>query len=193
MFAPQASSVRMLGAAILILVPVVVLLFGIVFAFEMQNEGVFLHWWIWAELLTVVSAAVIAVKIKEAKHTDSDSKLDSQGYGTAMVLLSITSGIGLVSSELLRASESWGSMGVTLFWAISAVVLTLWGLSRKASVYRYFGLALFVLCAGKVMLIDSTQLDGLQRILAYMGTGIMLLVLSFVYQKAASYFNNLEK
>jgi uncharacterized membrane protein len=51
-----------------------------------------------------------------------------------------------------------------------------------------FGLILFGLTTLKVLFIDSSELKGIARIAAFMGAGILLLVLSFVYQKVSARF-----
>ncbi len=193
--APAPSSVRWLGRVLLVILPVIVFIFGIILPFEGEDSDAFLHVWIWLELLTVAMVSVLALRSKQEVSDAEErvSTLRGLEYSSVVLLLSIATGIGIISGELLRSSRYWGSMGITLFWAVSAFALTLWGLSRRERAFRYFGLLLFVLCAGKVMLVDSTQLDGLQRIGAYIGTGILLLLLSFMYQKADHYFKNQQK
>lgn len=107
-----------------------------------------------------------------------------------ILLASIASGIGVVSVELLRLKWAWGQMAVSLFWAVCAVVLILLGFRMGQRALRHLGLGVFVLCAIKVILIDSTQLSGLPRIGAYMGSGILILFLSLLYQKASERFRS---
>jgi uncharacterized membrane protein len=51
-----------------------------------------------------------------------------------------------------------------------------------------FGLILFGLTTLKVLFVDSSELKGIERIAAFMVTGVLLLVLSFIYQKVSARF-----
>ncbi len=187
-----------LGAVILAIVPLCVWFFGWGFAHEIRGAGAFMHAWIWIELGTVALALAcwfLSNPHHAIEKTTAEARASSMpvSAGMGMVLLSMASGIALISAELLHSSERWGSMAMTLFWALSSVVLILTGLARQQIAVRYLGLALVVLCAGKVVMVDSTQLEGLARIGAYIGSGVLLLVLSFVYQRASNHFNASRK
>jgi len=108
-------------------------------------------------------------------------------------LMSLTAGIGVVSLEILRKPADWADMAVTILWAICALALILFGMKRRNAAHRYFGLVLFCLATAKVLLVDSSGLSGIERIGAFMGTGILLLALSFAYQKASVYFHVQEE
>jgi uncharacterized membrane protein len=79
-------------------------------------------------------------------------------------------------------------MAVTILWAVCALALILFGMKRRIAAHRYFGLVLFALATLKVLLVDSSELQGLERVGAFMGTGVLLLVLSVAYQQASAYF-----
>ncbi len=92
----------------------------------------------------------------------------------------------IVTSELYRMASAWNQMLVTLWWASCAIALVIEGLIRRNRSHRYAGLALFAVTTGKVLLVDLSALDGLERIAAFMSAGVLLLVLSFIYQRAAA-------
>lgn len=96
------------------------------------------------------------------------------------------SGILLVTLELHRWNHDWSQVLITLWWALSASGLIGWGFWRRQSIYRYVGLMGFAVTTGKVILVDLMELDGLVRIAAFLGVGILLLLLSFIYQHMAS-------
>ena len=191
---PVHASLRVLSAGLLTITPLLVLCFGLVFAVESHHSRPFFDVWIWLELVTVICGTVVVQRLNKPLGTDGETNARERiPFETVVYLLSLFSGIGLISSEFFESSEKWGSMAVTLFWGFSAVLLTIWGLSRQLKAYRLFGLALFLLCGSKVIFVDSTQLHGLQRIGAYIGAGLLLLLLSFMYQKASDYFKNQQK
>lgn len=105
--------------------------------------------------------------------------------------MSLAAGIGVLTLEILRSKSDWADTGVTILWALCALALILFGMRRKTAAHRYFGLILFGLATLKVLIVDSSELKGLERIAAFIGTGILLLILSFAYQKATAYFQSL--
>lgn len=82
---------------------------------------------------------------------------------------------------------------MTIFWALCALALILYGMKRRIAAHRYLGLTMFALATGKVLLVDSEKLGGLERVAAFIGTGLLLLVLAFLYQRTAAYFQCQEK
>ena len=98
----------------------------------------------------------------------------------------LAAGILLVTAEIYRMRSGWSQPLVTLWWAGSAISLVGAGLWRRTRAHRYAGLALFTLATGKVLLLDLGELDGLERIAAFMGVGVLLLFLSYIYQRTAA-------
>ena len=99
----------------------------------------------------------------------------------------------VVTIEILRKNNDWANTAVTVLWAVCALTLIFYGMKRRRAAYRYFGLILFGLTTLKVLLIDSSGLRGLERIAAFLVTGVLLLILSFVYQKASAFFESLAE
>lgn len=99
-----------------------------------------------------------------------------------LTLIALASAIGLVTLELRRLHTD---SGITIFWSVSALALVIVGLWRRIPYLRYAGLVLFALTIGKVFLVDLADLKGLERVLAFLVAGVLLLVLSFAYQKVA--------
>ena len=112
----------------------------------------------------------------------------ARNSGAVLNLLALASGISMVSLELMRSGSTWGNPAVTIFWAVCALSLIVLGMKRRRALLRYSGLILFVCTTVKVLFVDSSELRGIERIAAFIGTGVLLLILSFAYQKTASYF-----
>ena len=191
--APRNSSVIWLGSVLLLLVPCKLLLvdawWGVdVGGYRMTPFGNVV---IWSELLMLLGIVGFVVPRVAARELPLLFKTPT--YSLLLNLASVASAIGMVSMEISRKSADWASMAITILWAVSALILILLGMKRRQPAYRYFGLILFGIATLKVLIFDSSELDGLERIFAFMGTGVLLLVLSFAYQKASSYFQAGEK
>ena len=55
---------------------------------------------------------------------------------------------------------------------------------RNFAPIRYLAMALFGITVLKVFLVDLSALGGIYRILGFIGVGVVLLAVSFVYQRA---------
>ena len=77
-------------------------------------------------------------------------------------------------------------LALSLLWTIYASVLILIGVKRGSALLRWQALALFLLVVMKVFLYDSSYLERFYRILSFLILGVVLLVVSFLYQRKAA-------
>jgi uncharacterized membrane protein len=68
-------------------------------------------------------------------------------------------------------------------WALYAGVLVAIGIRQRYAPIRYFAIALFGLTLAKVFLIDLETLGGMYRVAGFVVVGLILLVVSFLYQR----------
>jgi uncharacterized membrane protein len=76
-------------------------------------------------------------------------------------------------------------MSLSVLWALYAGILIAIGIKRRYAPIRYFAIALFGLTIGKVFLVDLSDLEGIYRVLGLLIVGVILLVVSFLYQRGA--------
>lgn len=86
--------------------------------------------------------------------------------------------------ELYTYSAVW------LVMALSAIFLASYRFGKQ--VYKG-GMLLLVLVIGKVFLIDMSQLDGIYRIVAFMGLGLSLLGLAYIHKRLQSKLEAVEQ
>jgi uncharacterized membrane protein len=86
---------------------------------------------------------------------------------------------GLSSPDARFAS----SLALSGIWTASAAVFIAIGFWRDFAPLRYLAIGLFGLTVLKVFLVDLSELGGIYRILGFMGVGVVLLVVSFLYQR----------
>ncbi|HMP90927.1 MAG TPA: DUF2339 domain-containing protein [Kiritimatiellia bacterium] len=110
----------------------------------------------------------------------------AKNFSQALKMISLFSAIIIVTAEIYRFDNDWHQAFVTLWWAACAIALAITGLILKQRPNRYAGLWLFGLMTAKVLLVDLAALSGLERIAAFIGAGIILLILSFIYQRASA-------
>lgn len=77
-------------------------------------------------------------------------------------------------------------MGLSVLWTLFATGLIVLGIVRKSALLRWEALALFALTVGKVFLHDLSSLARFYRILSFLVLGILLLAVSFLYQRRSA-------
>ncbi len=77
----------------------------------------------------------------------------------------------------------WDGVYVPFAWLAIAVGLFVWGVTKKHSWPRVLSIGLFGLTILKLIFSDSLQFSTVQKIIAYLVTGVILLIVSFSYQK----------
>ncbi len=71
----------------------------------------------------------------------------------------------------------------SIAWAVYAAMLVGIGFALRYRLYRWLGLCGFAFVVGKVFLVDLSELELFPRVLAFAVLGLMLLGVSFLYQK----------
>jgi len=77
-------------------------------------------------------------------------------------------------------------LALSLLWTLYASALILIGVKRQSALLRWQALVLFGLAVAKVFLYDISYLDRFYRIVSLLILGVLLLVVSFLYQKKIS-------
>ncbi len=113
---------------------------------------------------------------------------ESQGAEVAHVVGSLLLWFGF-SWELIQyygniqASENIKNLTLSMWWIGYATVLLVFGAAAKSGVYRKIAFALYVLAIIKVFLYDALNLETAYRIISFIVLGVILLIVSFSYQK----------
>jgi uncharacterized membrane protein len=136
-------------------------------------------------MLAMVFFALLVWPVWLRRWNLSMVPVGSRDFSTYLNLGVSFAGILLVTLELYRMNNPWDDVLVTIWWALCAITLVVVGMIGRNRMRRYAGLALFTLTTAKVLLVDLGELSGLERIVTFMGAGVLLLILSFVYQRAA--------
>jgi len=84
---------------------------------------------------------------------------------------------------LIFIANDWDGVTVTLLWLGVAVILFVSGIFFKAICLRLASIVLMVLTLFKLVTVDSMRFTTIQKIISYITLGVLLLVVSFFYQK----------
>ncbi|HUR45075.1 MAG TPA: DUF2339 domain-containing protein, partial [Candidatus Saccharimonadales bacterium] len=99
-----------------------------------------------------------------------------------------TAAIVLGTSSLWLLLSKWvliqaGGFYLTVAWGFLAFLLFNAGFILRERLYRWAGLALLGLALGRVIIFDVWKLETIYRIFSFMGLGIVLLILGFIYNR----------
>jgi uncharacterized membrane protein len=78
---------------------------------------------------------------------------------------------------------NWNGLVVTLLWVALAVALFVLGIYNRRSWPRLTAILLTSITLGKLIIFDTSKFTTVQKIVAYLVIGTLLLILSFYYQK----------
>src|SRR5690606_13900932 len=71
----------------------------------------------------------------------------------------------------------------SIVWLVYGAGLLVAGILTRQALLRYASLAVLVLVVAKVFLLDMSDLTGLLRVASFLGLGIALLALGFLYRR----------
>lgn len=84
---------------------------------------------------------------------------------------------------VLALAWQFSGLEVTFMWLFLSVGLFAAGMWLRAKIWRMASLALMALTLLKLLLIDSQRFSAAQKVAAFLSLGLLLLVVSFLYQK----------
>lgn len=91
--------------------------------------------------------------------------------------------IGLLitkNTDILRHTQK---TGYTILWGVSSFILMILGMKLKKQSLRIFSLVLFAITLIKLFAYDISNISEGGKIVAFILLGILLLIISFMYQK----------
>jgi uncharacterized membrane protein len=104
--------------------------------------------------------------------------------GFALLALSLEVWDALGRTQTINLERGLAqSLGLSILWTCYATGLILVGLARKSALLRWQALALFGVVVAKVFLFDLSFLERFYRILSFLVLGLLLLLVSFLYQR----------
>jgi len=84
---------------------------------------------------------------------------------------------------ILFIAFEWTGLTVTFVWLLVAVLLFAAGVMRKLKSLRMAAIILMGITLCKLVLFDSLTFSTVQKVVSYLVLGILLLVVSYLYQK----------
>ena len=77
----------------------------------------------------------------------------------------------------------YSGLTITIIWGLLAIAYFISGMWFKLQVFRIGAIVLFASTLIKLVIVDSMDFGPIEKIIAYIFTGTVLLIVSFLYQK----------
>ena len=128
-------------------------------------------------LFGVLPASLITAWRMARKHQNAPIVM-------GLILVQVWVYLTLESALIARVyAQGFRSGAVTLVWTLFAFALLFAGIRLRGQWLRWAGLGLFALTLAKLLMFDLSELATLYRIIAFISTGVVLVLGSFVYLK----------
>jgi uncharacterized membrane protein len=131
----------------------------------------------WPNLLAILLLAVLQ---RVARRFETSYPREPEFHNTMMIAAGLLLWL-YVSRWVIQVSG--GRMYVTISWAALALGTFGLGFVLRERVYRWLGLCILAFALGRVVLLDVWRFETLYRMLSFMGLGIVMLILGFLYNK----------
>ncbi len=84
--------------------------------------------------------------------------------------------------DMMKIAQS-DKLGLTIFWGIYALILIGLGIWEKKKYLRIGAIALFGITLSKLFFYDISDLDTIDKTVVFVSLGVLLLIISFLYNK----------
>ena len=142
----------------------------------------------WLSILSVYGISILLFRL--SKRMNSEVSFDFPKFAVVFMVFTF---IYLLSADLdniavlIANSKSvlvhTQKTGYAIIWGLSSFVLMIIGMKRKNKTVRILSLALFAITLIKLFVYDIAEISKGGKIIAFILLGVLLLVISFMYQK----------
>ena len=86
-----------------------------------------------------------------------------------------------------KGNPESGNLSLSILWGIYALALIILGIAKRQKHLRIMAITLFSITLIKLFLIDITRFDTIGKTIVFVSLGILLLIISFLYNKYKTY------
>ena len=136
--------------------------------------------------LSIMVGLVILLALKPLFYQQTTQRL--------IGVLALANGLLIISSIVLRLLTHWLNIpysltailqngtiqaALTILWASTALILTLWASRKSWRTLWIIGIAILMLVIGKLVLLDLSHTQTLTRIISFIGSGLIMLIIGY--------------
>ncbi|PYJ09488.1 MAG: hypothetical protein DMF06_09780 [Verrucomicrobia bacterium] len=161
-----------------------------VLEYHRRSETPILNWYLYGYGLPIIFLFVGAWLFRPPRQTTFERTAPTFLYSLGAILTFLLLNIEIADYFSVGPTLTFSFSGnfardmtYSIAWALYAFALLLAGMKQKTGWVRYAGVALLLVTLAKLFLHDLGSLSQLYRIGAFIGVAIILIVVSFVYQR----------
>ena len=141
-----------------------------------------------ATLFVIVLGYTLAWLFKRYDDTAIDARRTRAGLHVAVSVLTmiwITAEVGSYWEVRFDTPQAYlyRQLNLSLGWGIYGAVLIVAGLRRAYAPDRYIGITVLAMTILKVFFYDLWELGGIYRVIGFIGFGVLLMAVSYLYQR----------
>lgn len=173
---------------LLLLFSVLPALSNLRYSFQFPVKGdIFIHsnWNIYFRYLVFIIFASLLFGIKKLnKEGYIKDEFKTYFYLTFNFILVYTLSDELFNIlNLTHSNENLYKFGLTILWSVYSLIIIVYGIWKKNKALRWGGITLFGVAIVKLIIYDSASLGTISKTILYMSLGVLLLIISFLYNK----------
>jgi len=149
----------------------------------------------WVSVFAVYAISFLLFKL--FKKVNSFFTIDISKASMALLVITIIftlsadlDAIGILIMKNTDVLAHTQKTGYAILWGVSSFLLMIIGMKRKRQSLRVFSLILFAITIIKLFAYDISEISDGGKIIAFIFLGILLLVISFMYQKLKKLISN---
>jgi uncharacterized membrane protein len=150
-------------------------------AYMLEQSGMFFEWKKNSVSVMKISLVVLLFVLLTGETRDFFVQKISTAYGT------------INSSVNITALENQQQLSLSGIWMLYSIALMAAGIMRHNRGIRIASISIFGFTIAKIFFFDLSFLETLYRIFSFIGLGIILLAVSYAYQKYKSIILETEK
>jgi uncharacterized membrane protein len=181
---------RIVGTALLCVAFVRLALNPAVLEYHKRTGTKIWNWYLYAYGITSVCLILGARLFKPPLQNRIERAAPSLLYSLGAILIFLLLNVEIADYFSIGPTLTFSFSGdfardmtYSIAWALFAFALLLVGMRQKSGAVRYAGLGLLLITLAKLFLHDLGSLSQLYRIGAFIGVAIILIVVSFIYQR----------
>jgi uncharacterized membrane protein len=159
-----------------------------VLAGHQSFSGMLVHWAGIVLLLALFGMVIRTIRANAPRYKDIIAQLSIFFVTTLVLIFSVELKTLTIfafrhSVDIPVIRKQYDKAGLTILWAICSFAIMWLGMRHRVRPLRFVSLALFLLALLKLFLFDIAGLSEGGKIGAFILLGVLLLVISFMYQK----------
>jgi uncharacterized membrane protein len=181
---------RMVGATLLCVAFVRLALNPAVLEYHRRASHRIWNWYLYAYGITSVCLILAARLFQPPREREIERAVPPLLYSLGAILIFLLLNIEIADYFSIGPTLTFSfsgnfarDMSYSIAWALFAFALLLVGMRQESGAVRYAGLGLLLVTLAKLFFHDLGNLGQLYRIGAFIGVAMILIVISFVYQR----------